>query len=144
METKVGPKSVEVDMPDDFTIGGSVKACQQRIRMGEWNVHNALDSSFHLSMNPPLSSVIGLVGFIRKVYSIVLAQLILTAGISAVFVHVGLQSYVATNSWLLLLSFTATIIVLVMLFVYRRQVPHNYVLLAAFVSSLVAKHATPS
>lgn len=66
-------------------------------------------------------------------YSIVFAQLAITMCVSAAFVRVGLQSYVAANSWLLIVSFLLALLVLVLLFVYRRQVPHNYILLVIFV-----------
>ncbi|CAG8560137.1 24689_t:CDS:2 [Racocetra persica] len=93
------------DVPEDFKYGVSVSECDVSVRMA----------------------------FVRKVYSILLAQIGLTTIMSVIFItNKTIQFWVQTNVWLLIVSMVATFILLLLLMWKRRSYPTNYALLTAF------------
>ncbi|KAH8268697.1 hypothetical protein KR026_012086, partial [Drosophila bipectinata] len=75
-------------------------------------------------------------GFIRKVYLILLGQLVTSLAIISIMVfNTEFQYAVARNPWVLMISFIMTIAILVILVCnedLRRQTPANFVLLVCF------------
>lgn len=55
-EKKVVSDKVEVDMPEDFAYGGSVKACHQRMRMGKLPMDAVLNSVYVRTINVRINS----------------------------------------------------------------------------------------
>jgi FtsH-binding integral membrane protein len=75
-------------------------------------------------------------GFIRKVYGILLAQLLFTSGIVLIIFNVqAIQEYLVDNLWPLLVCAIVSLCTLICLFCFKRlarQVPTNYILLGVF------------
>jgi len=76
-------------------------------------------------------------GFIRKVYAILSAQLAVTLAIIGVFMIPSVQKFSAENQWLLLLAVVVSFVVLFMLICpccgdMRRKAPGNFILLGVF------------
>lgn len=90
---------------DDFMYGSNVAAAHVSIRLG----------------------------FLRKVYGIVTAQL-LTTVIIGVYMSTSedFSFWIAKNSWFLMLSFIGIFGTMVALMVKRQETPTNYILLAVF------------
>ena len=74
-------------------------------------------------------------GFLRKVYSLLGMQLVLTTIIAGVCMGVPqIKEFVHANPWILLLAFVLSLTLLVLCSIKRRESPLNLILLAAFVS----------
>ena len=74
-------------------------------------------------------------GFLRKVYSLLGVQLILTTVIAAACMFTPqIKGFVHENPWMLLLAFVSSMGLLMALHIKRRESPVNLILLAAFVS----------
>ena len=74
-------------------------------------------------------------GFLRKVYSLLGMQLVLTTIIAGVCMGVPqIKEFVHANPWILLLAFVLSLTLLVLCSIKRRESPMNLILLAAFVS----------
>ncbi|XP_059167903.1 protein lifeguard 4-like [Physella acuta] len=72
-------------------------------------------------------------GFMRKVFGILTAQLFVTTLMSAVFMlSEPVQEYVQTNHWMLTVSIFGTFGVLLALMWKRQETPTNYILLGIF------------
>lgn len=75
-------------------------------------------------------------GFIRKVYSILSVQLLVTLGFIALFVFCDpVRDYVEEEAWLLIIAFIVTFAVLIALVCVeslRRKTPTNFILLGVF------------
>ncbi|CAH1965741.1 unnamed protein product [Acanthoscelides obtectus] len=71
--------------------------------------------------------------FMRKVYSLLTVQILLTVIIASIFMFTPpVRSFVHTNDWMVMVSFLASIIILIPLHIKRRESPTNLILLAAF------------
>ena len=71
--------------------------------------------------------------FIRKVYSILAVQLLLTFGVSAFMsLHAPTQMYVLTHGWPVTFAMLSSIVFIVALMCYKDKEPTNMYLLAAF------------
>lgn len=72
-------------------------------------------------------------GFLRKVFGILSAQLLLTTLVASVVMFTPIaRFYINENDWLVTVAFLLSIILLLALMVKRRETPINYVLLTAF------------
>ncbi|XP_044001570.1 protein lifeguard 1-like [Aphidius gifuensis] len=75
-------------------------------------------------------------GFIRKVYSLLMSQLLLTFGIVAfIFFHPATNSFVKSNRWLFWVAFVVgfvTLICMVCCSTVARKTPMNYIFLFIF------------
>lgn len=72
-------------------------------------------------------------GFLRKVYGILCAQLFATVIFTAVTMFASpVKLFISENHWMLPLSFLLSMATLLALFVKRRDTPANYVLLAIY------------
>ncbi|XP_043196653.1 protein lifeguard 1-like [Amphibalanus amphitrite] len=74
-------------------------------------------------------------GFIRKVYSILMAQLAVTAGIIAIFFAESVREYAVRNQWIFWVAFAGTfacILTLACCEDMRRKTPHNFIFLGVF------------
>lgn len=94
----------EDDLPDDFKVGVNVADCAVEIRMA----------------------------FVRKVYSILFAQLLSTTLVSAALHHPAAQEFTRQNSWLLWVSIFGSFGTLLAVHFKRHQYPANMILLGAF------------
>ena len=73
------------------------------------------------------------IGFIRKVYSVLVIQLALTTAVSAVCcLHSPTRHFVLTNPHLLTLGFILSLVLLVALMCFKERYPTNIVLLSAW------------
>ncbi|CAO3622390.1 unnamed protein product [Cunninghamella blakesleeana] len=71
--------------------------------------------------------------FVRKVYSILTAQLLSTIILSSIYMfNESIKTWVQTSQWLLIVSLIGTIGVVIGLMFYSRRTPLNYGLLALF------------
>ena len=94
-----------VDPDDDFKFGTSVASCELDIRMG----------------------------FIRKVYSILTAQIVATSIVGAVMHgNAAVKSWVQSNGWAMIAAMVLTFASLFGLFYYRQRYPVNFYLLGGF------------
>ncbi|KAJ8302116.1 hypothetical protein KUTeg_021103 [Tegillarca granosa] len=99
------PQQKEPGIIDDFMYGSNVATAHVYIRLG----------------------------FLRKVYGILTAQILLTVGVCALFmINESVQNYVQQSQWMLLVGFIGTMGVLIGLMVYRHETPTNYFLLGLF------------
>jgi len=74
-------------------------------------------------------------GFIRKVYSILSVQLIVTMAIIGIFTIESVQRFTAANSWLWILALVIMVVSLITLACcdsVRRKTPHNFIFLGLF------------
>lgn len=75
-------------------------------------------------------------GFIRKVYSILMLQLLITAGIiSFFFFNKSAKEYAQNNLWLFILAFVVVFVTMIALACcgeVRRKAPMNFILLTVF------------
>lgn len=92
------------NLPDDFKYGTNVSECDLVIRMG----------------------------FIRKVYSILFAQIVATTIVAAVMRHPAISAWTRENSWVMYIPMFATFITLAGLFFKRHEHPANMILLGFF------------
>ncbi|KAL4227195.1 Transmembrane BAX inhibitor motif-containing protein 4 [Mactra antiquata] len=97
--------SSEPSIVDDFMYGTNVATAHVHIRLG----------------------------FLRKVYSILTTQLLLTAIVGAIFMlNDGIKAFVQQNNWMLLIAFIGTLATLFPLMIKRQETPTNYILLGLF------------
>ena len=95
------------------------------------NIKN--DFNYHNNVNGATKHI--RLGFLRKVYSLLGVQLILTTVIAAACMFTPqIKGFVHENPWMLLLAFVSSMGLLMALHVKRRESPVNLILLAAFVS----------
>lgn len=88
---------------------------------------------FMYGSNVASSHVYIRMGFLRKVYGILTAQIFLTTIVAALFMmNEATAKFVQTNQWMLLVAFIGTIGMLMALMVKRLETPTNYILLAGF------------
>merc|ERR1712000_19912 len=97
------PRAEDDNVPDDFKFGGSVSEATIDIRMS----------------------------FIRKVYSILTVQLLLTAGLSCLsFFSSGYRNWIQSNSWMMWVSLFGAIGFMLLTFWKRKSYPTNMIFLA--------------
>ena len=71
----------------------------------------------------------------RKVYSILMVQLAITAGIIAIFFAESVREYATQNQWIFWVAFAGTfacILTLACCEDMRRKTPHNFIFLGIF------------
>ncbi|KAK4945102.1 hypothetical protein LTR10_015527 [Elasticomyces elasticus] len=99
------PRAEDDNVPDDFKFGGSVSEATLDIRMQ----------------------------FIRKVYTILTVQLLLTAALSSLsFFSAGYKNWIQTNSWMMWTSLFGAIAFMLLTFWKRKSYPTNLLFLGAF------------
>jgi FtsH-binding integral membrane protein len=94
----------EDDVPDDFKVGVNVIDCDAAIRLS----------------------------FIRKVYSILFIQLLLTAVVSLCLSHPKAVEFNQAHPWLILIPGLGNFVALMGVYWKRHQYPANLVLLGVF------------
>jgi len=93
------------------------------------NIKN--DFAYHNNVNGATKHI--RLGFLRKVYSLLGLQLILTTVIAATCMFTPqIKGFVHENPWMLLLAFVMSLGLLMALHIKRRESPVNLILLAAF------------
>ncbi|XP_063303144.1 protein lifeguard 4 [Pelobates fuscus] len=94
---------------------------------------NSIEDDFNYGTNVASSSVHIRMAFLRKVYSILLVQVLLTAATSAVFLYFeSIRNFVHQSPALLLISALGSLGTIVALTIYRHQYPVNLYLLFGF------------
>ncbi|XP_069674339.1 protein lifeguard 4-like [Periplaneta americana] len=72
-------------------------------------------------------------GFLRKVYGLLSLQFLLTVVVSGVCMYVPVvRNFIHTNQWLMSCALLLSMVVLIALFIKRRDSPANLILLATF------------
>ncbi|NWI40623.1 LFG4 protein, partial [Picathartes gymnocephalus] len=96
---------------------------------------SSIEDDFNYGSNVASASVHIRMAFLRKVYSILCVQVLLTTVTSAVFLYsTGVQTFVHERPALLLISGFGSLAVIVALTLYRHQHPVNLYLLFGFCS----------
>ncbi|NXE23059.1 LFG4 protein, partial [Ardeotis kori] len=96
---------------------------------------SSIEDDFNYGTNVASASVHIRMAFLRKVYSILSIQVLLTTVISAIFLYsTGVQAFVHERPALLLISAFGSLAVIVALILYRHQHPVNLYLLFGFCS----------
>ncbi|NXQ32485.1 LFG4 protein, partial [Alaudala cheleensis] len=96
---------------------------------------SSIEDDFNYGSNVASASVHIRMAFLRKVYSILSVQVLLTTVTSAIFLHsTGVQAFVHARPALLLISGFGSLAVIVALTLYRHQHPLNLYLLFGFCS----------
>jgi len=99
------PRSEGDNVPDDFKFGGSVAEATLPVRMQ----------------------------FIRKVYSILTVQLLLTTAMSSIsFFSVSYRNWIQTNQWMMWVSLFGAIGFMLLTFWKRKSYPMNLAFLGVF------------
>ncbi|EAS31207.3 bax Inhibitor family protein [Coccidioides immitis RS] len=99
------PRGEDDNVPDDFKFGGSVAEATLPIRMQ----------------------------FIRKVYSILTVQLLVTAGLSAVsFFNDTYRTWVQSNAWMMFVSIIGALVFMLLTYWKRKSYPSNLLFLSIF------------
>ncbi|EEP78911.1 conserved hypothetical protein [Uncinocarpus reesii 1704] len=99
------PRDEDDNVPDDFKFGGSVAEATLPIRMQ----------------------------FIRKVYSILTVQLLVTAALSGVsFFNNSYRRWVQANSWMMFVSVIGALVFMLLTYWKRKSYPSNLLFLSAF------------
>ncbi|NXX91959.1 LFG4 protein, partial [Centropus bengalensis] len=98
------------------------------------NPRNSIEDDFNYGSNVASASVHIRMAFLRKVYSILSIQVLLTTITSAVFLYsTGVQAFIHERPALLLISGLGSLAVIVALTFFRHQHPVNLYLLFGFV-----------
>ncbi|NXL32905.1 LFG4 protein, partial [Glaucidium brasilianum] len=102
---------------------------------------SSIEDDFNYGSNVASASVHIRMAFLRKVYSILSIQVLLTTVTSAIFMYsTGVQAFVHERPALLLVSGFGSLAIIVALTLYRHQHPVNLYLLFGFVSIYLKIH----
>lgn len=94
---------------------------------------SSIVDDFMYGSNVAQSHVYIRMGFLRKVYGILTAQILVTTTVAAITMFTPkIRFFVSENDWMMTLAFILSIGLLVALMVKRRETPLNYILLSAF------------
>jgi len=111
-------------------IGGFSPADSSKTQPGSGS---SIVDDFMYGSNVASAHIYIRMGFMRKVYGILTAQLIMTTAVSALFMaSESLQELVQHNQWMMTISFIGTFASLMALMWKRQETPINYILLAIF------------
>ncbi|XP_013418294.1 protein lifeguard 4 isoform X6 [Lingula anatina] len=95
--------------------------------------HASIEDDFMYGSNVAQSHVYIRMGFLRKVYGILAAQLVLTTLTGALFISVdSVKGFVRENNWMVLVAIISTFVLLFALMWKRQETPANYILLGLF------------
>lgn len=99
----------------------------------EFGGKSSVVDDFMYGSNVASSHVYIRLGFLRKVYGILSAQLLFTTLVAVLFIAVEpIRPFIKANNWLILVLAISSIALIVGMSVMRNVVPHNYIMLAAF------------
>lgn len=91
---------------------------------------NGIEADFAYRNNVQNADVAIRMGFLRKVYGILSVQLLLTVAIVSLFMFCKpVQEFAQNNSWMVMVSFLATFVCIIVLFFVQREHPTNLVFL---------------
>ncbi|XP_066253852.1 protein lifeguard 4-like [Euwallacea similis] len=94
---------------------------------------NGIENDFAYRNNVAQATKIIRLAFLRKVYGLLTMQIFFTVIIAAIFMFTPpIKGFVQTNDWMMMLSFFASIILLIALHIKRKESPANFILLTAF------------
>uniref|UniRef100_T1IQ37 Transmembrane BAX inhibitor motif-containing protein 4 n=1 Tax=Strigamia maritima TaxID=126957 RepID=T1IQ37_STRMM len=93
----------------------------------------SLDDDFCYKNNVAQANVYVRMGFLRKVYSILSVQLVITTCTAFVLRFTPIvRKYVSENHWLVAAAMIMSLVLIMALYVKRKETPTNYLLLTAF------------
>jgi len=94
---------------------------------------SSIEDDFCYNNNVAQANVYVRMGFLRKVYGILSMQLLVTTITACVLRFTPIiRSYVNQNHWMVLAAMALSIVLVIALYVKRRETPTNYILLTAF------------
>ncbi|XP_005093726.1 protein lifeguard 4 [Aplysia californica] len=97
------------------------------------NAAGSIVDDFMYGSNVASAHIYIRMGFMRKVYGILVTQLIVTTMVAALFMaSESVQQFVQENHWMMTLSFVGTFGSLFALMWKRQETPTNYILLGVF------------
>uniref|UniRef100_A0A665W9D8 Transmembrane BAX inhibitor motif containing 4 n=1 Tax=Echeneis naucrates TaxID=173247 RepID=A0A665W9D8_ECHNA len=106
---------------------------------------SSIEDDFNYGTNVATASVQIRMDFLRKVYSLLSVQIILTTATSALFMFSQtIKDYVHTSPAVVLISGLGSLALLVALAVYRHKHPVNLYLLLVFVSTILTAICLPT
>ncbi|KAL1137663.1 hypothetical protein AAG570_009359 [Ranatra chinensis] len=92
-----------------------------------------IEDDFAYRNNVHQASVKVRLGFLRKVYSLLFFQLLVTVVIGFVFMfYPRVRMYIHNNDWLLTVAFLSSVVILIALHIKRKESPTNFILLGLF------------
>lgn len=104
-----------------------------KISMDDRAGQSSILDDFCYNNNVSKANVYVRLGFLRKVYGILSAQLLATTVIAAFGMFTpAVKLYISQNQWLVMGAFILSMALLLALMVKRRETPTNYFLLTAF------------
>uniref|UniRef100_A0A023FGJ5 Putative golgi antiapoptotic protein n=1 Tax=Amblyomma cajennense TaxID=34607 RepID=A0A023FGJ5_AMBCJ len=104
-----------------------------KISMDDRAGQSSILDDFCYNNNVSKANVYVRLGFLRKVYGILSAQLLATTVIAAFGMFTpAVKLYISQNQWMVMGAFIMSMVLLLALMVKRRETPTNYVLLTAF------------
>lgn len=118
------PRSEDDNVPDDFKVSRCT-AISLRYQNADYPVQfggSVAEATLDIRMQ-----------FIRKVYTILTVQILLTAGLSSLsFFSTGYRNWIQTNSWMMWVSLFGAIGFMLLTFWKRKSYPTNMLFLAGF------------
>ncbi|XP_047431370.1 protein lifeguard 4 isoform X2 [Mugil cephalus] len=94
---------------------------------------SSIEDDFNYGTNVATASIQIRMDFLRKVYTLLSLQIILTTGISALFMFCQpIKDFVHSSPAVVMVSALLSLVLLLMLAIYRQQHPFNLYLLLAF------------
>uniref|UniRef100_A0A1E1XGI6 Putative golgi antiapoptotic protein n=1 Tax=Amblyomma aureolatum TaxID=187763 RepID=A0A1E1XGI6_9ACAR len=104
-----------------------------KISMDDRAGQSSILDDFCYNNNVSKANVYVRLGFLRKVYGILSAQLLATTVIAAFGMFTpAVKLYISQNQWMVMGAFILSMVLLLALMVKRRETPTNYFLLTAF------------
>uniref|UniRef100_G3MNV2 Transmembrane BAX inhibitor motif-containing protein 4 n=1 Tax=Amblyomma maculatum TaxID=34609 RepID=G3MNV2_AMBMU len=104
-----------------------------KISMDDRAGQSSILDDFCYNNNVSKANVYVRLGFLRKVYGILSAQLLVTTVIAAFGMFTpAVKLYISQNQWMVMGAFLMSMALLLALMVKRRETPTNYFLLTAF------------
>ncbi|VDI16686.1 uncharacterized protein MGAL_10B046076, partial [Mytilus galloprovincialis] len=128
-ERTIKAKTVAFHMPENMTARLYSQYTQTRRSYGK----ESIVDDFMYGSNVATAHVYVRMGFLRKVYGILSAQILLSTIVAGViYSSETATAFVQTNNWMLLVALIGSLGLIFALMVYRHQTPTNYILLTVF------------
>ncbi|XP_066141408.1 protein lifeguard 4-like [Euwallacea fornicatus] len=94
---------------------------------------NGIQNDFAYRNNVAQATKTIRLAFLRKVYGLLSMQIFFTVIIAGIFMFTPpIKGFVQTNDWMMIVSFFASIILLIPLHIKRKESPANFILLTLF------------
>lgn len=110
----------------------STSSDSDRVNLMTGDPKTSIVDDFMYGSNVATSHVSIRLGFLRKVYGILSAQLAFTTLVGGIIMYSNVGETVRNNPWIMLVNFFLTFTILICLMAKRKEYPLNFYLLAAF------------